>query len=113
MDFVHYLILIAGGIGGGFVNVMIGGGGLIILPVYLGAGLPAPVANGTNRVNLVMQYIIALIKYSRSGKMPWRLLSVIVVPTAIGTMGGAFLARNMSNLFMHILLLSIIILSFQ
>ena len=111
MDFVHYLILIAGGIGGGFVNVMIGGGGLIILPVYMGAGLPAPVANGTNRVNLVMQYIIALIKYSRSGKMPWRLLSVIVVPTAIGTMGGAFLARNMSNLFMHILLLSIIILS--
>ena len=111
MDFVHYLILIAGGIGGGFVNVMIGGGGLIILPVYMGAGLPAPVANGTNRVNLVMQYIIALIKYSRSGKMPWRLLSVIVVPTAIGTIGGAFLARNMSNLFMHILLLSIIILS--
>ncbi len=111
MDFLHYLILVAGGIGGGFINVMIGGGGLIILPVYMGAGLPAPVANGTNRVNLVMQYIIALIKYSRDGEMPWKLLSVIAIPTAIGTIGGAFLARNMSNLFMHILLLSIIVFS--
>ena len=71
MDFVHYLILVAGGIGGGFINILIGGGGLIILPVYMGAGLSASMANGTNRVNLLMQYIIATIKFSRNGKMPW------------------------------------------
>ena len=111
MDIVHYLILIAGGLGGGFINILIGGGGLIILPVYMGAGLSASMANGTNRINLLMQYIIATIKFSRNGKMPWKLVLVLGVPTAIGTVGGAMLATNISNTILHFVLLGIIIFS--
>ena len=111
MDFVHYLILVAGGIGGGFINILIGGGGLIILPVYMGAGLSASMANGTNRVNLLMQYIIATIKFSRNGKMPWKLVTILGIPTAIGTIGGALLATNISNMVLHFVLLGIIIFS--
>ena len=111
MDLVHYLILVAGGFAGGFINILIGGGGLIILPVYMGAGLSASMANGTNRVNLFMQYIIATIKFSRNGKMPWKLVITLGIPTAIGTIVGALLATNISNEILHLVLLGIIIFS--
>ena len=68
-------------------------------------------ANGTNRVNLLMQYTIAIIKFSRNGKMPWKLVTILGVPTAIGTIIGAMLATNISDLLLHLLLLAIIIFS--
>lgn len=111
MDITHYIILIVGGILAGFTNILIGGGGLITLPVYIGTGLPASVANGTNRVNLSMQYIIALIKFSKAGKMPWKLVIRLGIPTSLGTVIGAMCATNISNMVLHILLLVIIVFS--
>lgn len=112
MDIIHYVILIVGGLFGGFINVLIGGGGLIILPVYMGVGLPASIANGTNRVNLLIQNCIALYKFSKKGKMNWRMGVIIGIPTAIGTIIGALLATNINDELLHILLLVIIIFSF-
>ena len=112
MDFVHYLILIIGGLFGGFMNVLIGGGGLVVLPVYMSAGLPMSIANGTNRVNLFMLYIIAIYKFSKRGKMPWRLAFKIAIPIVMGSVAGALLATNISDNILHFVLLGIIVFSF-
>lgn len=112
MDILHYIILILGGVFGGFANVLIGGGGLIILPVYMGVGLPASVANGTNRVNSLIQNSVALYRFSKTGKMRWRLGFILSIPTVIGAIVGALSATNISDAFLHILLLVIIVFSF-
>lgn len=112
MDLLHYIILIVGGIFGGFANVLIGGGGLIVLPVYMGVGLPASVANGTNRLNLLVQNTVALYRFSKTGKVNWPLAIKVCIPTLVGATIGAFSATNISDSFLHILLLVIIIFSF-
>ena len=43
----------------GFVNTLAGSGSLITLPVLILLGLPANVANGTNRVGILVQNLSA------------------------------------------------------
>jgi uncharacterized membrane protein YfcA len=40
------------------INVLAGGGSFLTLPLLLFLGLPATVANGTNRVVVLAQYLI-------------------------------------------------------
>jgi hypothetical protein len=51
--------LAAAGLLGGFVNTLAGGGSLVTLPALLLLGLPADVANGTNRVGVLAQSLVA------------------------------------------------------
>ena len=44
---------------GGFVDAVAGGGGLISLPAYLIAGLPAHAAIGTNKLSSAMGQVLA------------------------------------------------------
>ncbi|MDA3883962.1 MAG: TSUP family transporter, partial [Candidatus Delongbacteria bacterium] len=44
-----YFLLFLSGIAGGFIDSIAGGGGLITIPALLLAGLPAPMALGTNK----------------------------------------------------------------
>ena len=49
-----YPLLIFVGFIAGFMNTMAGGGSLLTLPLLIFMGLPAAVANGTNRVAILM-----------------------------------------------------------
>ena len=51
---------------GGFVDSVAGGGGLITLPAYLMAGIPAHFAAGTNKVVNGCGALTATFKYFRS-----------------------------------------------
>ena len=52
--------VIIAGFACGFINTLAGSGSLITLPLLIFLGLPAPVANGTNRVAIVIQNIVAV-----------------------------------------------------
>ena len=43
------------GFAAGFINTLAGSGSLLTLPLLILLGLPANVANGTNRVGVVLQ----------------------------------------------------------
>ena len=51
----HYVLLIGVGFVVGFINTIAGGASLISLPFLIFLGLPPAVANGTNRVAIVVQ----------------------------------------------------------
>jgi hypothetical protein len=51
----HYALLIGVGFVVGFINTIAGGASLISLPFLIFLGLPPAVANGTNRVAIVVQ----------------------------------------------------------
>ena len=67
----------------GFVDSVAGGGGIISLPAYLMAGIPAHLAAGTNKVVNGCGTLTATVKYFRNGKVRLR--------PAIAAAGGAFI----------------------
>ena len=54
MDIWQYVMLALAGLAAGFLNVMAGGGSLLTVPVMVFLGLPGPIANGTNRIAILV-----------------------------------------------------------
>ena len=63
---VTYLIVLPLVFLAGFVDSVAGGGGIISLPAYLMAGIPAHLAAGTNKVVNGTGTLVAALKYFRS-----------------------------------------------
>lgn len=90
-------LLVAGGFAVGFVNVVAGGGSLIAMPLLVFLGLPATSANGTARLAILVQGLTAIATYQRRGVIPWRRIGPLVVPVALGALGGSYLAVHTSD----------------
>lgn len=100
----QYPVLVLVGALAGFLNVMAGGGSLLTLPLLIFMGLPAAVANGTNRVAIFFQNIFAIGGFRRQGIFPARLALLCTVPALLGSYIGARLAVNIDDtLFKHLL----------
>ena len=82
------LLVVAGG-ASGFLNVMAGGGSLLSLPILLLAGLPAPVANGTLRVAVIVQNLVAVTTFRRHGFAELKKALWLSLFACIGAGGGA------------------------
>lgn len=76
----------------GFVDSVAGGGGIISLPAYLMAGLPAHLAAGTNKVVNGCGTLTATVKYFRSGKVRARPAAVAAIAALLGSVIGARVA---------------------
>ena len=77
---------------GGFVDSVAGGGGLITLPAYLMAGIPAHLAMGTNKVVNGIGTATASVKYFRGGKIRMRPAVIAGVGALIGAAIGTRMA---------------------
>lgn len=88
MDF-DWFILAPAAFFAGMVDAVVGGGGLIQIPVLLSSfpQLPIPTLFGTNKVSSIAGTSAALWRYSRSVKLPWRL----VLPATLAALVGAWL----------------------
>lgn len=76
----------------GFVDSVAGGGGIISLPAYLMAGLPAQLAAGTNKVVNGSGALMATTKYFRSGKIRLRPALIAAAGALAGSTVGTSLA---------------------
>jgi uncharacterized membrane protein YfcA len=85
-------ILAGAGVLATVVNVMAGGGGMIVLPVLMALGLPADVANGTYRLGVVTQSVAGTAALNRAGKLQTSSIVPILIPTISGAVVGALLA---------------------
>ena len=90
LSFIQLAILSAAGVVAGFINVVAGGGSLITLPLMIFLGLPPVVANGTNRIGIIAQNIVAVTNFSRKGVFvyPYSLYAggIAIVGSIIGSM---------------------------
>ena len=73
----------------GFVNTLAGGGSLITLPLLIFLGLPASVANGTNRVAILLQNGVALGSFRQSNVLDARGVAILGIPAVLGSVVGA------------------------
>lgn len=81
----------------GFINTLAGSGSLVTLPVLILLGLPANVANGTNRVGVLLQNIVAVATFRNSGTVDYGGSWKLVLPTVVGSVIGAELAVDLDE----------------
>lgn len=85
------LLIVAGAVAG-VLNVVAGGGSFLTLPLLIFLGVPATVANATNRVGVVAQGVGAVWGFSRHRVMDWRWALVVSVPAMVGALLGTWAA---------------------
>jgi uncharacterized membrane protein YfcA len=95
---IHLLpILFATGFLAGLLNVLAGGGSFLTLPLLMLLGLPPGIANGTNRVAIMVQNVGAVWSFDRRGILDRSLLLKAALPSLLGAALGAWLALAVSD----------------
>src|SRR5699024_1939066 len=97
MSLSNFIILLITGILVGFINVISAGGSLISLPILIFLGLPSSIANGTNRIAILIQNITAFIAFLRKDLIKWKISLFLSIPAIIGSFLGAELAIDLSD----------------
>lgn len=110
MEWFEPLILLGAGVIAGFVNTLAGGGSLLTLPALIFLGLPSPVANGTNRISVVMQTAVATGRFHRTGKLDVRESARAVVSAIVGAVVGALIAAELPEQVFDIALAVVLVL---
>jgi uncharacterized membrane protein YfcA len=85
----------------GYINTLAGSGSLITLPVLIMLGLPANVANGTNRVGLLIQNIVSVTTFRRRGALSFEGTPGLVIPAVLGAIAGAMLAVDLDEALLN------------
>ncbi|MGB0588743.1 MAG: sulfite exporter TauE/SafE family protein [Myxococcota bacterium] len=93
----------------GFINTVAGGGSLLTLPALMLAGLPPTVANGTNRIGILMQSASATLQFRSAGALDLNLSGQLLWPTIMGAGLGAYTASVLSDAAMEPLILSVLV----
>ena len=91
MTLLEGIVLIAAGAAAGFINALAGGGSAITIPI-LTEMVGINTANGTNRVAILLANLTAIAGYQKGEAVPWRRVSVLLLPTVIGAAAGAWLS---------------------
>lgn len=114
MEIWQILLLGFLGVIAGWLNVMAGGGSMITVPVMIFMGLPAPVANGTNRIGILVEGAAAVFTFFRKGYSDFRLSLSLAAVACIGAVGGAQLGVSLDgewfNRFLAVIIIAVMIL---
>ena len=81
----------------GFINTLAGGGSSLTLPLLMFLGLHANVANGTNRVAILMQNIVAVNSFRRKKVFNYKTDYKLAIPTLFGSIVGALIAVEINE----------------
>lgn len=107
-----YLLLIAAGVVASIINVVGGGGSFITLSILIFLGLPTVVANGTNRVGVLMQNASAVWGFHHARVLDWRWALTASVPALAGSAVGTWAALYVGDeLFRRILAIVMVVVT--
>lgn len=96
--FDHVLIAIAGAFIAGMINALAGNGSVITLTVLTELiGLPGVIANGTNRVGVLMNAFGAMAGFHKKRDMRYRDHLQYILPVVGGALGGIYVATIVTS----------------
>ncbi len=72
ISLLQYLLAILAGIVAGIINTLAGSGSAVTLPMLVFLGLDAGAANATNRIGVIIQNVVGITTFARSGRMQLR-----------------------------------------
>ena len=97
LSWIEITVLIISGLFVGFINTIAGGGTIISLTVLMLFGLSPSVANGTNRVAVLIQNIVAVRNFSKKKLIDKKRGIYYGIPTLFGSMIGASIVININE----------------
>ncbi len=112
LNFGAILLLCMAGFLAGGINTVAGGGSNLTLPVLMMLGLPADVANGTNRVGIWLQCLAGVRAFDQHEALHRAAVVPVFIPTLSGGLAGALLAVVLPNLYLKpVLLICILVMA--
>ena len=91
-----------------FTDAIAGGGGIISVPTYLIAGLPAHYALGTNKLSAGLGTIASTGRFIKNGYVDWKLGVPSIVLALIGAHFGTSLQLMIEEKYLQYLLLIVL-----
>jgi uncharacterized membrane protein YfcA len=111
LSFPALLLLMLASLLAGFVDAIVGGGGLITVPALmlaLPSGTPLPTLLGTNKVVACTGTTMAAGKFLWSGTLSWQEMIGPVLASAIGACAGVWLTYRVHGDFLRPVLLGLL-----
>lgn len=105
----YFVILVVTGLIAGVINTLAGGGSNLTLPALMLTGMPADVANATNRVGVFLQCAVGIGGYKKYDKIQTDDMLPVLIPTLLGGGVGAVLASVLPSSLLKPLLLGTMI----
>lgn len=96
-EWYHYVLLVCVGFVVGFINTVAGGGSLISLAVLIFLGLPPSVANGTNRVAVIIQNAMGTAGFKSMGVSTFPFNIYLGISASFGAVWGAYQAVDVKG----------------
>ncbi|MDD2564304.1 MAG: sulfite exporter TauE/SafE family protein [Salinivirgaceae bacterium] len=114
MSIEHLAIVAFVGFIAGFINVLAASGSMMTLPLLIFLGVDPNVANGTNRIAIIVQNIIAVRSFRKQKLLSYRTNVPIMVAAVIGAFFGTItvvsIDKEALNLIIGILLLAMFLI---
>lgn len=111
------LLIFAGGCFAGFVNALAGGGSLLTVPLLSLAGVEGLLANGTNRVSVLLATLSTGLGFKRGGFVDWSQILPVAGPAVVGgTVGSIAVSQIDDQLFERmfgIIMIPLLVLSLR
>lgn len=101
MEWYIYVEVIFIGLLAGFINTLAGGGSALSLPMLIFLGLPPTVANGTNRIAILLQTATASGSFKREKVLDMKKSWPLAFAALAGAIPGALLAVNLNEFIMR------------
>jgi len=112
MEWYLYPLLIIAGILAGFINTLAGSGSLITLPLLTFMGLPANIANATNRIGIFLQSAVGAVSFRQNKVFEYKEGIWLALPATAGSFIGAIAAVNLNNRVMEAIIGALLFLMF-
>ncbi len=94
---LELILLVIVGFVAGVVNILAGGGSLLTLPMLIFFGLPPSVANGTNRVAILIQNIFSTTGFRSKGVKTFPFSIYVGISAMLGAIIGAQIAIDIKG----------------
>ena len=91
------IMLVVSGIIVGIINTLAGGGAIITMTLFTVLGLPIGVANGTNRIAVVLQNLTSSLTFLRKRMLNIKSGVKLSIPAIIGIVLGSMVATHISD----------------
>ena len=92
-----YLAFIGVGCAASMLNSIAGGGSVFSLPIMIFLGLPPTIANGTNRIGLIVGNISSAYNLHRHGHLNKKILFQLALPSVLGALAGVFFVVRLND----------------
>lgn len=110
LDSIYYIVLFGIALFAGFIDSIVGGGGLITLPALMACGVPAHLAVATNKVQANFGSFTAAVSYFKARTMKHLAWGVFFM--AFGAAIGAYAVLNVNQKHLKLVILAFCTLTF-